>query len=225
MGSEELKALFTRRKDTVSDTHDALRCKRCSSVKTYSVRREPALSDAQTKECADFLEDLAQYIRESFTVADIHADAHANAHQGTKEDTQAASATGRDGQEVQGSGEGLGLGLDSGLASESETQRGMLDARLAVLAALRAQLEAAAFASLPRFSRALRSALTAMDREEEAYVAEKIEEMERTGPPSESSGSSSASASVLTPRLVYPEFLSRWSDLVAQVQSPVHLPS
>jgi DNA repair and recombination protein RAD54 and RAD54-like protein len=34
--SAELKAIFTRRVDTRSDTHDTLRCKRCSNVKLLS---------------------------------------------------------------------------------------------------------------------------------------------------------------------------------------------
>lgn len=34
--TNELKAIFTRRTDTRSDTHDTLRCKRCSNVKVLT---------------------------------------------------------------------------------------------------------------------------------------------------------------------------------------------
>ena len=64
--TDELKALFSRRTDSRSDTHDTLRCKRCSSVKTLSTS-PPASSLTFTSkhkdECSAFLEKLKDCIR------------------------------------------------------------------------------------------------------------------------------------------------------------------
>jgi len=51
----ELKNLFIRRKDTRSDTHDTLRCKRCNSVKVLSLPNSKKLSESQIEECQEFL--------------------------------------------------------------------------------------------------------------------------------------------------------------------------
>jgi DNA repair and recombination protein RAD54 and RAD54-like protein len=71
--TDELKTLFIRRKDTVSDTHDALRCKRCSSVKTYSVTAQAKrkLSDWQIQECGEFLDDFSKTITEKLVAMEI----------------------------------------------------------------------------------------------------------------------------------------------------------
>ena len=64
--TEELKSIFIRRNDTISDTHDTLRCKRCSTVteirkgsfKTY-------LNATQVGECIVFLKTFQSVVMDA----------------------------------------------------------------------------------------------------------------------------------------------------------------
>ena len=58
--TDELRQLFSLRKDTRSDTHDTLRCKRCNSVKVldYNVEKNN-FSDAQIEACIAFLDEYS----------------------------------------------------------------------------------------------------------------------------------------------------------------------
>lgn len=63
--SDELKALFDRRTDSRSDTHDTLRCKKCLSVKALrgdgnKASSSAALSPAHIEECSLFLETFME---------------------------------------------------------------------------------------------------------------------------------------------------------------------
>ena len=50
ISTDELKRLFMRREDdTISDTHDALRCKRCSTVCTLTVEQSKMLTLEKNK--------------------------------------------------------------------------------------------------------------------------------------------------------------------------------
>jgi hypothetical protein len=62
----ELKSLFIRRKDTRSDTHDTLRCKRCNSVRVLSIPSDSKkFTKAQVEECTDFLLDFIGFVKEA----------------------------------------------------------------------------------------------------------------------------------------------------------------
>jgi len=71
----ELKSLFIRRKDTRSDTHDTLRCKRCNSVRVLSLPSDSRkLTPTQAEECREFLQDFTAYVKlvtQSFDVQDL----------------------------------------------------------------------------------------------------------------------------------------------------------
>lgn len=55
--------LFEFRKDTRSDTHDTLRCKRCNSVKVLDYKREKKVFPAaQLEACDKFLTDLMKHL-------------------------------------------------------------------------------------------------------------------------------------------------------------------
>jgi hypothetical protein len=63
----ELKALFTRREETKSDTHDAIRCKRCKNVTLTSTAASSAnkhnFIDTQVELCAGFISGLVEYLQ------------------------------------------------------------------------------------------------------------------------------------------------------------------
>lgn len=64
--TDELKALFSRRTDSRSDTHDTLRCKRCSNVKPLdsthlTVNREFTVS--HKNECSEFISRFIECIK------------------------------------------------------------------------------------------------------------------------------------------------------------------
>jgi len=73
--SSELKRLFARVEDSRSDTHDTLRCKRCSYAKTMDSLQPgeggsnkhgaAALIPEQVTECASFVDSLAAFLRAS----------------------------------------------------------------------------------------------------------------------------------------------------------------
>ena len=64
LSQHELKNLFNRRKDTRSDTHDTLRCKRCNSVKVLSLpKASKKLSESQIEECQDFLRYFHTFLK------------------------------------------------------------------------------------------------------------------------------------------------------------------
>lgn len=69
--TDELKALFSRRTDSRSDTHDTLRCKRCSSVKTLSTSPSASsltFTSRHKDECSAFLEKFMECIRSEAAV-------------------------------------------------------------------------------------------------------------------------------------------------------------
>ena len=68
ISSTELKALFVRRDETPSDTHDTLACKRCSTVqvKDGALRSGNAvsLSDTQIKACLGFVDNMHEWLQQ-----------------------------------------------------------------------------------------------------------------------------------------------------------------
>jgi hypothetical protein len=75
--TDELKTLFMRRKDTISDTHDALRCKRCRSVKKYEMKKTTALSAWQEGELLEFMDDFLKELKTRTDVAEVLVEAPA----------------------------------------------------------------------------------------------------------------------------------------------------
>jgi DNA repair and recombination RAD54-like protein len=76
--SKELKALFRRRKDTRSDTHDTLRCTRCSFVKPLALpssagdtKAVDALPKAVVDKCVSFLTEFQTYLLNAVQTANI----------------------------------------------------------------------------------------------------------------------------------------------------------
>ncbi len=73
--SDDLRDLFSLRLDTASDTHDTLRCKRCSSVRVREAAsrrggKGPAFTPPQCKACVQFVDSFAQHLRQE---AFLHA--------------------------------------------------------------------------------------------------------------------------------------------------------
>lgn len=66
--SDELRDLFSLRQDTASDTHDTLRCKRCSSVKVREASKKggkaATLTAAQADGCAQFLDAFVLHLQQ-----------------------------------------------------------------------------------------------------------------------------------------------------------------
>jgi|TARA_B110000090_G_C13113222_1_gene343245 hypothetical protein len=60
-----LKDLFVLHQDTPSDTHDTLRCKRCSTVKTKSdiVSKAASLSNNQARACIEFVGQFLSHLQ------------------------------------------------------------------------------------------------------------------------------------------------------------------
>ncbi len=62
--SDELKQLFTLRKDSRSETHDTLRCVRCKFMKnkTFQSKKDLKFSQEQINSCLLFLDSFEQYL-------------------------------------------------------------------------------------------------------------------------------------------------------------------
>jgi hypothetical protein len=59
----ELKGIFNLRTDTRSDTHDTLRCKRCSSVQSININTEKnKLNSVQIELCSKFLNKFSSFL-------------------------------------------------------------------------------------------------------------------------------------------------------------------
>lgn len=76
--TKELKTLFRRRKDTRSDTHDTLRCTRCSFVKplvitgsTNGDKRDETLPKEIVDRCVSFLSQFQSYLLNAVKAANI----------------------------------------------------------------------------------------------------------------------------------------------------------
>jgi hypothetical protein len=77
--TKELKALFRRRKDTRSDTHDTLRCTRCSFVKPLTLpnstngdaKAEDSLPNAVVERCISFLSEFQTYLLNAVQASNI----------------------------------------------------------------------------------------------------------------------------------------------------------
>ena len=70
--SAELKAIFVRRTDTISDTHDTLRCDRCSTVVSKKLLSNGhQLTKAQGIACRHFLERLIEVLRSALHGASV----------------------------------------------------------------------------------------------------------------------------------------------------------
>ena len=63
--SDDLRDLFTLQTHTASDTHDTLRCRRCSSVRIKeATKKTAALTAPQSAACARFLEEFIVYLQD-----------------------------------------------------------------------------------------------------------------------------------------------------------------
>ena len=70
--TEELKSIFIRRNDTISDTHDTLRCKRCSTVTEINKTSfKSFLNNNQIIECIRFLKCLQTVVMETIKKFDL----------------------------------------------------------------------------------------------------------------------------------------------------------
>ena len=69
ISSKDLKALFVRRDETPSDTHDTLACKRCSTVqsKEGSSASGAVFSESQIQACLEFVEEMYSWLQEQAT--------------------------------------------------------------------------------------------------------------------------------------------------------------
>lgn len=64
--SDELRDLFSLRLDTASDTHDTLRCKRCSFVRVREASKRgkgPAFTTPQCEACVQFVDNFEHHLR------------------------------------------------------------------------------------------------------------------------------------------------------------------
>lgn len=63
---DELRQLFVLRNDTLSDTHDVLRCQRCSTVKTLdSIKKNNEMSDLQYQESLKFVNSFMAILKDN----------------------------------------------------------------------------------------------------------------------------------------------------------------
>ena len=73
--SDDLRDLFSLRLDTASDTHDTLRCKRCSSVRVREAAsrrggKGPVFTPPQCEACVQFVDTFAHHLQQE---AFLHA--------------------------------------------------------------------------------------------------------------------------------------------------------
>ena len=75
ISTKELKSLFVRRGDTPSDTHDTLKCKRCSTVRAKDISAagdKHLLNEAQRDICVKFVADLMDIlVREAASIEKV----------------------------------------------------------------------------------------------------------------------------------------------------------
>lgn len=158
--SAELKAIFVRRDDTISDTHDTLSCRRCSTVSHKGVAERNArlkLGAAQLIECAVFLTQLLDLLLDAVRHASaalvpvlvlMRAD-----QQGSSGDTEL---------DMDAEGDQLVV-LDDLAAFRDECRRASelgTDGEQSVLG----------LGTLPEFSKRLREVVTSLDAEYRARV-------------------------------------------------------
>lgn len=193
--TEELKSLFMRRKDTVSDTHDALRCKRCKSVKAYEIRSKN-LSEWQKNECVEFLEDFISSVKDKL---------------------MSNGYIPCDGPTVTSDGDGDDK--DDSANNDDNHSNSKVYFPLPVVLS---NLTTNRYPTLPLFSRALRQSVLELDHSLEAVYLDRttttITIANEDGTTSTTTTTNSNSDDVMKLHFMS-DFLSRWSDIVPMLHS------